>query len=128
MTDVVLQLTEHGKELHGVLQCSSDIFSRGAAQRLLSSFKVVPMAAHGWEFQLHPMLCSICHSFESHGCCITLLICLQTTDKAHVLLRCCHAHVVVMSSTCYKARACFCMHRADPQSDMPSTGVCILPV
>lgn len=40
VTDVVLQLTEHGKELHGMLQCSSAILSRDAAQRLLSSFKV----------------------------------------------------------------------------------------
>ncbi|KAK9839969.1 hypothetical protein WJX74_001268 [Apatococcus lobatus] len=45
VTDVVLQLTEHGKELRGMLQCSSDLLSRGAAQRLLSSFKVLLTAA-----------------------------------------------------------------------------------
>ena len=51
VTDVVLQLTEQDQELHGMLQCSSDILTRAAAERLLSSFKVRRVARNGcWAF------------------------------------------------------------------------------
>ena len=39
-TDVVLEMTASGEQLHGILQCSCSILSRASSERLLSSLQV----------------------------------------------------------------------------------------
>lgn len=71
VTDVVLELNERGDELHGVFQCSSDIFTKASAQRLASSFQV--SSTPTCLFQLPTRK-------ESSGC---RECCLQSLFKVH---------------------------------------------